>query len=157
MPNMGFEANTETQRSQNAIANDAWFVAVNLFEFCKLFGISKSFSDDILIEKLIYACDEVNQSLLDYALEQQANGFNNLADVPAPQIGGKHVKVTQYKRAVYAKAKAELIKDKIDMDRKPDAENSARQAANLSNNYERMASKAVAYIQNKPAIGVHVI
>jgi hypothetical protein len=157
MSNMGFSPSTETQRSQDAIANDAWFVAVNLFEFCELFSISKSFSDDLLVEKLIYACDEVNQSLLDYALEQQANGFNNLADIPAPQIGGKHVKVAHYKRAVYAKAKAELIKDKIDMDRKPDAENSASQAANLSNNYERMASKAVAYIQNKPAIGVHLI
>jgi hypothetical protein len=157
MPNMGFETNAETQRSQDAIANDAWFVAVNLFEFCNLFSISKTFNNDLLIEKLIYACDEVNQSLKDYALEQQAKGFNSLEQVPAPQIGGKHVKVTHYKRAVYAKAKAELIKDKIHMDRKPDAENSAGQAVQLSENYERMASKAIAYIQGVPAIGVHII
>jgi hypothetical protein len=128
-----------------------------VFEFCNLYSISKTFNDDLLVEKLIYACDEVNQTLLDYSLVQQASGFNNLADVPAPQIGGKHIKIVHYKRAVYAKAKAELIKDKIHMDRKPDAENSASQAANLSNNYERIASKAIAYIQEMPAIGVHSI
>ena len=157
MANMGFEPDTTTQRSETAIANDPWFVDVNLAEFASKWAIPKSFDDALLNDKLIFAMDEVNQALLDWLLQQDAAGFISLLEVPAQSIGGESIKVGQYKRAVYAKAKAELVKAQVDLSRKSDAENAAKTSGDLSGHYERMASKAIAKIQGLPAIGVHTI
>ena len=157
MQNMGFEVSTSTQRSGEAIANDPWFVDVSLLEFATKWAIPASFENDLLTDKLIFAMDEVNQALLDYLLVQQGLGFNNLADVTAQSIGGESVKVAQYKRAVYAKAKAELVKAQVDLSRTKDAENQASTSADLAGHYESMASKAIASIQGLRAIGVYSI
>lgn len=155
--NMGFEPDSTTQRSETAIANDTWFVDVNLAEFSNKWAIPASFNDALLTDKLIFACDEVNQALFDWWVEQEAKGFTSLAEVPAKTIGVESVKVSQYKRAVYAKAKAELVLSQVDLSRKADAENAAKTSGDLSNHYKRMATKAIAKIQGLPAIGVHTI
>jgi hypothetical protein len=157
MANMGFKPDSSTQRSDAPIVNDPWFVAVNLLEFCKKWTIPSSFENELLTDKLIFACDEVNQALLDWECEQESAGYISLKDVPAKIIGVESVKVSQYKRAVYAKAKAELVKTQVDLSRKSEAENAAKTSGDLSSHYERMASKAIAKIQGLPAIGVYSI
>ena len=157
MAGQGFEVNTKTQRTAQAIVNDPWFVDLSLLEFSEKWSIPAHFKNDLLEDKLIFACDEINQSLFDYVIEQQSNGFNRLADIAAKEIGGESVKVSQYKRAVYAKAKAELVRAQIGLALKADAESAAKTSEAQANHYESMSSKALAKIQDKPAIGVYSI
>ena len=157
MAGKGFEANTQTTRTSEAIMNDPWFVDLSLLEFATKWAIPTHFKNELLEDKLKFACDEINQSLLSYLLENQAEGFNNLADIPAQEIGGESVKVAQYKRAVYAKAKAELVMAQIGLSLKADAESAAKSSEARIAHYESMSSNALAKIQDKPTIGVYSI
>ena len=157
MAGKGFEVDTQTQRTSQVIMNDPWFVDLSLLEFSDKWSIPAHFKNDLLEDKLIFACDEVNQSLLDFLIEKQAEGFSSLADVNAQEINGESVKVAQYKRAVYAKAKAELVRAQIGLALKADAQSAAKTSEAQANHYESMSSKALAKIQDKPAIGVYLI
>ncbi len=157
MAGKGFEVNNQTKRTSEAIVNDPWFVDLSLLEFSDKWSIPAHFKNDLLTDKLIFACDEINQSLLDYLIQKQSEGFNNLAGVTAQEINGESVKVSQYKRAVYAKAKAELVRAQIGLSMKADAQSAAKTSEAQANHYESMSSKALAKIQDKPAIGVYSI
>lgn len=153
----GFTPDTETLRSDTAIVNDPWFVDVNLKEFSDNWHIPKKFGDDYLITLLLTAMDDINQTLSVWAESQTVLGYNDLTAVPAQVLGGISAKVTQYKRAVYAMAKSELTKNNISLSRKAEAANYARTSDDLSAHYATLASKAIARVMNKSAIGIELI
>lgn len=155
--NLGFEVNSNTQRTNEEITNNGFFPALTLAEFVTLFAIPSTIENDLLKAKLMVAMDEVNQKLNGYKNQQIGNGFSSLATVPGDQLGGESAKVLQYKQAVYAAAKAELINTSVSMARRAEAENSAASAAELLNHYKRDSTNAIARIKGRGAIGVNLI
>lgn len=155
--NLGFEVNQDTQRTSEEIDNNGFFPALSLAEFVTLFAIPSTIENDLLKAKLLVAMDEVNQKLNSFKEQQIKNGFATLASVPGDQLGGESAKLMQYKQAVYAEAKAELINTSVSMARRAEAENSAASAAELLSYYKKISTNAVARITGRGSIGVHLI
>jgi len=153
----GFTPDTETLRPDTPIVNAPWFVDVNLREFSENWQIPLSFTDAYLINLLLPAMDDVNQTLQDWVNSQASAGYTNIAAVPAKSLNGISAKVTQYKRAIYSMAKSELIKNNISVSRKDEAESNARTSDNLSDHYAKMSSKAIAKVMDELTIGVELI
>jgi hypothetical protein len=155
--NYGFEQDVDTNRVEQVIINDPWFVNLSLSEFVEQFGIPATLENNMLIEKLICSIDEVNQKLVRYVEQQKKNGYANLESVPATKINNINPKVMQYKRAVYSLAKSELIKSNISMVLKNDAANHAESSDALAAHYQKQSTNGLARIMGRGAIGVHSI
>ncbi len=111
----GLVANNPPVNEQD-IANTAFFPAISPSACRTTMAIGQDITPDRLRHALISAMQEANENLALWALEQTQAGYTTLADVPAGSIDGSSVKVSQYKRAVYSFAKAELIERMSDYD-----------------------------------------
>ena len=65
---------------------------------------------------IIAAILTVELDLRDWVIDRLAEGYDSLAAVPAPHIGGESVQLHRYRRAVALYAKAELIDRHRDFD-----------------------------------------
>lgn len=155
--NLGFEVDETTDREGITIDNQSWFVDLKLSEFCKTYSIPSSYENDLLVNRIVIAMDEVNASLLDYRLNQLALGYESLSDVPSDEINGTSDKVIQYKRAVFSRAKSELIRANLSLALSAEAESQAKTSGELASHYMTVSTKAIALVQGKPSKGVYLI
>lgn len=153
----GFRPHKNSARPDAAIENDGWFPALSLAEFATLYGIPNELDEQQVAHCLLLAMDRANQSLALWKSQKLAEGAATLENVATGQLGSKNATKENYKRAVYAQAKADLLRDAISMDRKTDAENAANSAVDMIDFYERQATRALANIQQLNAVGVHLI
>lgn len=103
-------ANPPAQGQEPAVTNDGWFpdmLPAQVRSACNLDG---TVTPDRLRPALQNAMLSVNAQLQDWALEQRSRwGYEKLADVPSPQVGGESAKLLHYRRAVHAALQADLV------------------------------------------------
>ena len=91
------------------VSNDPWFPEMEpaaVRDACRLDG---TITTARLLPALKAAMLSVNAELEQYRLEQRSRwGYNALADVPAPMVGGESAQVLRYRRAVHACLQADL-------------------------------------------------
>lgn len=103
-----FKANSG-EYSNNVISNDDFWPDIPVADFQRYRFIPTDIHDDQVTNFLISAVAEVNDELADYVASQIAKGFHRAADVPGIYVNGDNRLTAQYKKAVYARAKADLI------------------------------------------------
>lgn len=96
------------------VANDGWFPNVSPAELRSSSRLNGNITPDRLEMALAVAISSVNDELSTYKANMVASGVESLVAVPAPQIGGRSIKVTLYLRAVYSLVQADIL------DRYPD-------------------------------------
>ena len=102
------------------VTNAPWFPDLNpatVRDACRLDG---TITPARLLPALKAAMLSVNAELEQYRLEQQSRwGYNALADVPAPMVGGESAQVLRYRRAVHACLQADLAEAFRNLDTLP--------------------------------------
>lgn len=104
---------------------------------------------------LLAAIAEVNKTLADVVTFQRREGFERAADVPGAKMEGENQLTAQYKKAVYARAKADLLGEFATIGRReshPGQESQDTRASLLAE-----AASVMRNMLRQPRVGVHLI
>ncbi|MGH1593325.1 head completion/stabilization protein [Yersinia proxima] len=79
----------------------------------KEFQVQRTIPADVdagtVAQALLTAAGEVNSDLASVEAKHHANGYSHAAEVPGVSIDAENLLCAQYKKAVYARAKADLL------------------------------------------------
>nr|WP_256548294.1 head completion/stabilization protein [Xenorhabdus bovienii] len=103
-----FNGNTVDYRDA-PLTNDGFWPDLNLREFQEHRKLPADLDNDMLANALLATVAEINLDLDSLKSRLQAKGYQAAADVRGVSINGQTALVSQYKRAVYARAKADLM------------------------------------------------
>ena len=125
--------------------------------FSDHYGVNTDVSNEQLRTVLRISMSGINQSLEHFKRVQRERGFEQLADVAANALGGINQNTLHYQQAVYSSAKAHLVREQIQLDRKPNAESQAKTSVALVSYYETQTSTALANLHGRGSIGVQLL
>ncbi|UXI00438.1 head completion/stabilization protein [Photobacterium sp. TY1-4] len=107
-----FSPNASTGYQDTVINNDGFWPDINAGDFERRRGTPADQDDENIAYALVAAIAEVNRQLSDQKLKYQEGGVQSASELTSsPSIGGKNAVVIQYERAVFARAKADLLPD----------------------------------------------
>lgn len=102
--------NGRTQEyDDTTIENSGFWPEIEIAEFQKQRAIPLQIPNEMLKSVLIAAMQGVNIDLQSVELDYKGQGINQAADISADRINGENYAETLYKKAVFARAKAELL------------------------------------------------
>lgn len=125
---MSFSGNILNETTGDSLINDGFFPDLSLDEFLRDYRLPGDYAAEMVKSHVALAMIDVNNNLEDWRLDQETAGFTTLADIPAPQIDGVSTLVRLYRRAVFCRAKAELLMQFATVTRREAGENSAKEA-----------------------------
>jgi hypothetical protein len=115
-----------------AITNDGFWPDLALGDLLTKYRIPAEYADDVIKTGLMMAILRVNDQLEAVKAAIVALGFTTLADYASVhhtrEVGGINALQLQYEHAVFARAKAGLLKQFNTLNRKPEAENAAKES-----------------------------
>lgn len=82
---------------------------LNLGEFQLQRKVPPQLQGDTAIQALLTAIGDINRRLSNFEATKRAEGFAAAKDLPGARAGNENQTTAQYKKAVYALAKADLI------------------------------------------------
>jgi len=91
------------------LTNNGFWPDMNLADFQRARAIPADMDAQTVAEALLAATGEVNGDLASVQEKHQGNGFATAQAVPGVQMSGQNQLCAQYKKAVYARAKADLM------------------------------------------------
>lgn len=92
-----------------ALTNDGFWPDLNLADFQAQRALPPDMDASTIASALLAAVMEVNADLSPVAVKHQAAGHQQAADVPGPVMDGVNGLCAQYTKAVFARAKADLL------------------------------------------------
>ncbi|OCG63810.1 hypothetical protein A9G48_04960 [Gilliamella sp. wkB18] len=103
-----FSGQTFSQ-SDTVIQNDGFWPDLNLSEFQIERAMSPNINNQLLRDAIVSAVVEINLTLEQYKNKQMANGITSAENCGVVSVGGVSSTVIIYKKAVFARAKADLL------------------------------------------------
>ncbi|HGE6484089.1 TPA: head completion/stabilization protein [Klebsiella variicola] len=97
------------QYQDEPLTNDGFWPDLNLADFQKARSIPADVASETVAEALITAVAEVNGELAGIQDKHRAAGYESTDAVPGVRMKGVNQLTAQYKKAVYARAKADLM------------------------------------------------
>lgn len=97
------------QYQDSPLTNDGFWPDLNLADFQKARSIPADVAAETVAEALITAVAEVNGELAGIQDKHRAAGCDSTDTVPGVRMNGVSQLTAQYKKAVYARAKADLM------------------------------------------------
>ncbi|MFC1022277.1 head completion/stabilization protein [Pasteurella multocida] len=91
------------------IENTGFFGAVNISDFQKQRGIPLQIPIELIESVLVYAVQSVERDLKSVSLHYQTRGVRSVEQIDGPQIKGKNFEKILFEKAVFARAKQELL------------------------------------------------
>nr|WP_282666976.1 head completion/stabilization protein [Providencia rustigianii] len=91
------------------ITNDGFWPDLNLDEFQRQRKIPIDLDNGLLTDALLASIAEINLSLEALKNRYMAKGYRNASDVPGAKANGQNALCAQYKKALFARAKADLM------------------------------------------------
>ncbi|EOK1143081.1 TPA: head completion/stabilization protein [Klebsiella pneumoniae] len=88
---------------------DPFWPDLNLGEFQKQRALPPGMDDGVMLIALLASVKEVNDALRPVVRAHTAKGCLTAREVPGASAGGENELTAQYKKAVYARAKADLM------------------------------------------------
>lgn len=136
------------------VANDGWFPDLDPDDFKARTGLGAVFAPERIAATLQAAMIEVNASIADWRALQTAA---TLAEVPAPAYGGVSDKVILYTNAVFALARARLLRTTRDYDSTKDGHDRADKLEATAEDHLRESSEALARLTGRSRMVVELI
>lgn len=100
----------ETTYSQETVENNGFFGSVNVGDFQKQRSIPLQISLEMTKAVLVYAVQTVERNLAMVADKYRKQGIRHAEDImDSPFINGKNYQQVLFEKAVFARAKAELL------------------------------------------------
>ena len=128
---------------------------LNLGEFQKSRTLPADLPPETAGLAVLAAIGEVNDNLTDAVSHWTSKGYERAKDVPGAKIGNENQLTAQYKKAVYARAKADLLGEFATIGRReshPGQESSETRAGLLAE-----AAFVMRNMLKLPRVGVHLI
>ncbi len=113
------------------LTNDGFWPDISMSGLLDNYRIPSEYADGVIKTGLTLAMIRVNDQLKTVKKAIQDLGYNSLADYIAANpesIGGQDVLTLQYENAIYARAKAGLLKNFATIDRREKAVNEAKES-----------------------------
>nr|WP_279509626.1 head completion/stabilization protein [Klebsiella variicola] len=108
---------------QATLTNDGFWPDLELEDFQRQRSIPPDICHETITQALLAATVEINAALTAYVTQQTARGYATAAAVPGPVMGNETFLTAQYKKAVFARAKADLLGEFAAISRREDNTN----------------------------------
>ncbi len=113
------------------VTNDGFWPDVSLADLLNNYRIPAEYADGVIETGLVIALLRVNETLEPVKQAVIDLGYTRLSDylsANSEQVNGVEVLISQYNHAVYTRAKAGLLQQFNSLNRKPIAENAAKES-----------------------------
>ncbi|MDQ9126923.1 head completion/stabilization protein [Serratia fonticola] len=140
---------------KSTLTNDGFWPDLQLDDFQRQRQIPPSIDAGTVSQAMLTAVAEVNPSLAAFAAQQQRKGHATAAAVPGPVMDGENALTAQYKKAVYARAKADLMGEFAAISRRED--NTNQDAPQTKASLLAEAAFVIRAIKGRKRVGVHLV
>lgn len=154
MPTIFIPTDTPNTAEADPVRNDGWYPDLDPDAFKAQTGLSNIFGPAQLAAAIQAAMIEVNASIAWWRTGQTAD---SLAAVPAPAYGDVSEKVILYTSAVFARARAELLRVTRDYDSTKDGHDRADDLGKTAEDYQRQSAEALARLTGRGRMVVELI
>lgn len=149
----GFSPETDFQH--DTLTNDGFWPDVNLADFQQNRSIPVDIPADLIKGALLAAVNEVNDALKVVRNRHQAQGVLSAKDVKGPAFGDINALCAQYQKAVFARAKADLMGEFTSLSHKGQFPN--QEGRETRDTLLAEASVVMRNIKGRKRVGVHLL
>ena len=137
-----------------AITNDGFWSDLAMADLMTQYRIPSEYADEVIKDGLMLAMIEINRQLVPVktALYLDYQDLETYTLAHSEQIGGVEVFVKKYEESVFSYAKALLLQQFKTMNRKPEAENQAKESPETEAYWMNKSDAAVAFLFEKLGI-----
>ncbi|MDR3432564.1 MAG: head completion/stabilization protein [Rouxiella aceris] len=140
----------------DAITNGVTFWPdLNLGEFQQSRTLPADLPPDTAALAVLAAIGEVNDTLADVVSHWAGKGYDQAIDVPGAKMGNENQLTAQYKKAVYARAKADLLGEFATIGRRES--HPGQESTDSRANLLAEAAYVMRNMLKLPRVGVHLI
>ena len=134
------------------IENDGFWPDLSVSEFQKEQRLPAEYLLELLADALNTAMVEVNTDLAKCKSRWQANGVARVESADSTLLPERSFKVKLYKRAVYCRAKGNLLPQFATVTRRESAENTGKEAPERAETFLAFSQQAVRALQGRGRI-----
>jgi Phage head completion protein (GPL) len=135
---------------ETELENDGFFPDISLGELQEVYRVPAEYKQELVEHHTRQAMDDCNEQLLVKKTEWIEEGFESLEDVSDAELGGKPVKIEQYKRAVFNRAMGLMILSFATLNRRAEAENLAKESDDTFQHYMAESRRSIRRILQLP-------
>lgn len=147
---------TPVKYQNDTITNGvAFWPDLNLAEFQKSRTLPADLPPEIAGVAVLAAIAEVNDTLSDVVTYWKGKGNSMAKDVPGARLGDENQLTAQYKKAVYARAKADLLGEFATIGRRES--HPGQESTDTRANLLAEAAYVMRNMLQLPRVGVHLI
>lgn len=153
-----FNGKPDTDYQDTQITNDGFWPDINAGAFEKRRGVPADMDPDTIAVSVAAAIAQVNSELVDVKTRHEAEGITRAADVAGhPCIGDKNVLVILYEKAVFARAKADLLPEFATTQMRDVGENVAQREPETRDSLFAESLQHIRTITGKCSTGVELL
>jgi len=134
------------------IPNDGFWPDLGVAEFQAGYRLPAEYLVELLVDGLTTAMGEVNRDLAKRKAAWQAAGIEEVATADSLLLPERAFYVAMYKRAVYCRAKAQLLQQFATVNRRAEAENLAKESPDTAAQFLAFSQQAVRLLQGRGRI-----
>lgn len=148
---MSFSGNPSKYAEQQ-IENDGFWPALSLAEFQKAYRLPGEYLVETLVDGLITAMIDVNNDLAKCKAKWQVAGVSSLKSADPMVLPERTFQAATYTRAVYCRAKANLLPQFASITRRESAENTGKEAPERVETFLAFSQQCVRSLQGRGRI-----
>ena len=148
---MSFSGNP-TKIVERQIENDGFWPSFSLAQFQEAYRLPGEYLVETLVDGLTTAMIEVNQDLARLKVRWQAVGVTSVESADPMVLPERTFHVATYKRAVYCRAKANLLPQFATITRRESAENTGKEAPERAETFLAFSQASVRSLQGRGRI-----
>ncbi|MGR6871183.1 head completion/stabilization protein [Pseudomonas sp. HK3] len=133
------------------IIENGFFPRIAVKEFIKNWRLPSDYGDDLVRTVLVLAMGYVNESLTDFRQDMQSKGFLTL------EGAGDELNIVHYKRAVFSKAKDELLTNYAGIEKEETSSEILRNYSVLKNGLKRLHQESICYFTGEPVFKAELL
>ena len=137
---------------EHIIENDGFWPDLSVTEFQKGYRLPAEYLVDMLAAELTTAMYEVNLDLAKCKARWQGAGVSSVESADTTVLPERTFQAAQYKRAVYARAKASLLTQFATVTRRESAENTGKELPERGETFLEFSQQAVRSLQGRGRI-----
>lgn len=126
-----------------AIANNGFWPELQMSDFQQRYRVPAEYHQDMVLTHIQLAMGEVNRALQSVQIDYELQGYVTLADAMTPTSYEMEQLHLNYIHAVYARAKAFLLREFASINRRDVAENEAKESVETFDHYLALSNHAV--------------
>ena len=153
-----FNGKTDSDYQDTAIENDGFWPDLNAGDFEKRRGVPMEMDKEAIAYAVAAAIAQINIELLTVQTAYQAEGIAKAIDVTGqPKIGEKNLLVILYEKAVFARAKSDLLPEFATTQMRDAGENVAQREPETRDQLLAESQQHIRAIKGKSRTGIELL